>query len=189
MNFPVGSVGYNLMLMRGVWHDRLELFEPDGTPRFTDTQGGAPGASPFENLVYIDFDGENYRQTNVTFRGRPLHVRSFRGILADGVLRFDKLGESDPGHVGVSGGAGVLIFTPQVIDESWFRYSEPDYIHINGNTRTRHTMLYREGRLARTLSVVGHRLSPVADRRLAFDPRGAVGAVHEVVSITEVFKQ
>ena len=77
MNFPVGSVAHNLMLMRGVWHDRIELFELDGSPREHDTQGGTPGASPYENLVYIDFDGVELRQTNVTFRGRPLHVRSF----------------------------------------------------------------------------------------------------------------
>ena len=32
MNFPVGSVGYNLTQMRGVWHDHLELFELDGAP-------------------------------------------------------------------------------------------------------------------------------------------------------------
>lgn len=187
--FPVGSVGYNLNLMRGVWHDRLELFEPDGTPRFDDRQGGQPGASPFENLVYIDFDGENFRQTNVAFRGRPTHVRSFEGKLIEGILHFAKLGENDPGHVGVSGGTGILIFTPKLIDESWQRYSEPDYIRISGDTRTRCTMLYRDGKLVRTLSVVGHRLSPFAGKRMSFDPRGENGGVHEVKSVTEVFKK
>ena len=188
MNFPIGTVGYNLMLMRGVWHDRLEMFEIDGTPRFDDTQGGKPGVSPFENLVYIDFDGENFRQTNVTFRGRPIHVRSFEGKLIDGVLHFDKLGANDPGHIGVSGGIGVLIFAPKLIDESWMRYSEPDFICVKGNSRTRHTMLYRDGKLVRTLSVVGHRLSPIPDKRMPFDPRGADGDVHNAQSITEVFR-
>ena len=187
MNFPIGSVGYNLMLMRGVWHDRLELFEIDGTPRFMDSQGGKPGASPFENLVYIDFDGENFRQTNVTFRGRLVHVRSFEAKLVDGVLHFDKLGDGDGGHIGVSGGVGVLIFSPRIIDESWMRYSEPDFILIDGNRRTRHTMLYRDGVLVRTLKVEGFRLSPVADRRMPFDPRGADGEVHDIQSVTEVF--
>ena len=189
MNFSIGSVGYNLNLMRGIWHDKLELFELDGTPRYYDTQGGKEGGSPFENLVYIDFDGENYRQTNVTFRGRPFHIRSFEAKLVDGILRFNKLGEGDSGHVGVSGGIGILIFTPNIIDESWMRYSEPDYISINGNTRTRNTMLYREGKLVRTLSVIGHKLSPVADKRMSFDPRGEIGSVHDIQSVTEVFKK
>jgi len=189
MNFPIGSVGYNLTLMRGIWHDRCELFELDGTSRFHDTQGGTPGASPYENLVYIDFDGENYRQTNVTFRGRPIHVRSFQAKVKDGILRFNQLGEGDAGHVGISGGAGILIFTPMMIDESWLRYSEPDFIRLDGNNRTRHTMLYRDGKLVRTLNVVGHRLAPVASRRVSFDPRGADGEVHDIQSVTEVFKK
>ena len=189
MNFPIGSVGYNLMLMRGVWHDKIEMFEPNGMPRFNDTQGGQIGASPFENLVYIDFDGVEFRQTNVTFRGRPMHVRSFTGKLIDGILHFDKLGERDPGHIGVSGGSGVLIFAPKVIDESWMRYSEPDFIRIDGDKRTRNTMLYRDGKLVRTLSVEGFRLSPVADKRMIFDPRGADGEVHDIQRVTKVFKK
>jgi hypothetical protein len=189
MDFPIGSVGYNLNLMRGIWHDRIELFELDGTPRHHDTQGGTPGNSPYENLVYIDFDGVEFRQTNVTFRGRPVHVRSFQAKLVNGILRFNQLGEGDGGHVGVSGGVGILIFTPLAIDDSWERYSEPDYISINGNTRTRNTMLYRDGKLVRTLSVVGHQLSPVADKRMSFDPRGEIGEVHDIQSVTGVFKQ
>jgi hypothetical protein len=189
MNFPVGSVAYNLDLMRGVWHDKCSLFELDGTPRLYDEQGGTPGNSPYENLVYIDFDGENYRQTNVTFKGRPLHVRSFEAQVRNGILRFNKLGEGDGGHVGVSGGSGILIFTPMFIDDSWKEYSEPDYISINGDNRTRNTMLYRKGKLVRTLSVVGTRLSPVADKRMPFDPRGEIGEVHDIQSVTEVFMQ
>jgi hypothetical protein len=50
-------------------------------------------------------------------------------------------------------------------------------------------MLYREGKLVRTLSVVGQRLSPAADRRWSLDPRGESGEVHDIQSITEVFKK
>jgi hypothetical protein len=182
------SVADNLMLMRGIWHDHLELFELDGTLRTHDTQGGTPGASPFDNIVYIDFDGENFRQTNVTFRGRPLHVRSFSGKLVDGILHFDKLGPADPGHVGVAAGEGILIFAPALIDESWTHYSEPDYIRVDGDTRTRNTMLYRDGKLVRTLNVKGKRLAAIADRRVEFDPRGTVGDVHDVPGTTDVFK-
>jgi hypothetical protein len=185
----VGSVAYNLNLMRGIWHDRCEYFELDGTPKFHDDNGGTPGASPYENIVYIDFDGENYRQTNVCFRGRPLHVRSFEAQMRDEILRFNKLGEGDGGHVGVSGGIGILIFTPMLIDDSWTRYSEPDFIRIEGDRRTRNTMLYRNGKLVRTLSVVGTRLSPVADKRVSFDPRGEIGEVHDIQSVTEVFRK
>jgi hypothetical protein len=189
LQFPMGSVGYNVSLMIGVWHDHIELFEPDGAPRFDDAQGGKPGAAPYDNLVYIDFDGVNYRQTNVTLRGRPLHVRSFTATLRNGVLEFDKLGPNDPGHIGVAAGVGVLIFAPRVIDDSWQRYSEPDYIRIVApNLRTRNTMLYRDGKLARTMNVTGYRLSPIAAQRMPFDPRGADGPVHEARSTTEVFR-
>lgn len=188
MNFPVGSVAYNLSLMTGVWHDRIELFELDGTHREHDTQGGTPGSSPYENLVYIDFDGENLRQTNVTFRGRPLHVRSFSSKVVDGVLRFEKLGPNDPGHVGVAAGEGVLIFTPIIVDESWMRYSEPDYIRVEGDKRTRNTMLYRDGLLVRTMNVTGTRLTLDTTKRHELDPRGTVGEVHEAASTTQVFK-
>lgn len=87
--FPPSSVGHHLLRMRGVWHDHVEIFGLDGTPLAADTWAGAAGAVPFDNLVYIDFDGVTYRQTNVTFRGRPLHVRSFQGTLRGGraVLR------------------------------------------------------------------------------------------------------
>jgi hypothetical protein len=189
MSFAFGTVGYNLNLMCGIWHDRCEYFELDGTPKTHDDNGGTPGASPYENLVYIDFDGENYRQTNVCFRGRPMHVRSFEAQIRDGILRFNKLGDGDGGHVGISGGVGILIFTPMLIDDSWERYSEPDFIRINGDTRTRNTMLYRDGKLVRTLSVIGTRLSPTADKRWSLDPRGEIGEVHDIQSITEVFRR
>ena len=188
MNFPSGSVADNLMLMRGVWHDRVELFEPDGRVREYDEQGGTPGASPYENIVYIDFDGVELRQTNVTFRGRPLHVRSFVSRMVDGILRFEKLGPNDPGHVGVAAGEGVLIFAPIVIDDSWIRYSEPDYIRVIGETRTRNTMLYRDGKLVRTMNVTGKRLTCDTSKRIDLDPRGPIGEVHETPGATQVFK-
>ena len=188
MNFPVGSVAHNLMLLTGVWHDRIELFELDGRPREHDTQGGTPGASPYENLVYIDFDGVELRQTNITFRGRPLHVRSFSSRIVDGILRFEKLGPNDPGHVGIAAGEGVLIFTPIIIDDSWMRYSEPDYIRITGDTRTRNTMLYRDGKLVRTMNVTGKLLTRDTSKRIDLDPRGSDGDVHEAPSTTQVFK-
>nr|MCH1922617.1 hypothetical protein [Shewanella ferrihydritica] len=64
--FPIGSVGHTLMQLRGTWHDSVELFHLDGTPLVDDTQAGSgtPGQSPFDNLVYIDFDGVNFKITN-----------------------------------------------------------------------------------------------------------------------------
>ena len=56
-NFPVASVAHTLTQLRGVWHDHINLFELDGRKLSDDSQSGSPGAGPFENLVYIDFDG------------------------------------------------------------------------------------------------------------------------------------
>ena len=75
-SFAAGSVGHSLLQMCGVWHDHCEVFSPSGEPLAADTLSGTPGASPWDNLVYVDFDGENYVQTNVTFKGRPLHTRN-----------------------------------------------------------------------------------------------------------------
>lgn len=187
------SVVDNLFAMRGVWHDRLQGFHPDGSPMDFDEHGGTPGPFPYENLVYIDFDGTTYEQTNVAIAGRPLHVRSFRATVADGVLRFGQLGVGDPGHVGVSGGPGVLVFTPGVIDDSLKRFSDPDFILLSGpmerpTTRLRVTTLYRYARIVRVLRVDGVRLGDDPTRRWAEDPRGANGAVHEVPSTTMVYE-
>jgi hypothetical protein len=188
--FPIGTVGYLLNVMRGVWHDRLEVCALDGQPLDSDPHGRVGGSSPFENLVYLDFDGENYRQTNVTFRGRPLHVRSFTGVLKEGVLHFDKLGPDDPGHIGVAAGHDTLMFIPGQITDALKRYSEPDFIRLNGvSERTRTTVLYRGGIAVRTLNVRGCKLSPDPTPRLTFDPRGADGDVHEIRSATKVFEQ
>ncbi len=188
-NFLPGTVGYMLMQMRGVWHDHLELCALDGTPMSVDPYGMVAGGSPFDNLVYVEFDGETYRQSNVTFRGRPLHVRSFTGKLIDGILHFDALGPNDPGHIGVAAGHDTLIFVSQKIDESLQRYAEPDFIRLIGaSERTRSTVLYRGGVAVRTLNVRGVKLSPVGDKRHPLDPRGLDGDVHEARSVTLAYQ-
>ncbi|NWF70496.1 MAG: hypothetical protein HXY40_15515 [Chloroflexi bacterium] len=190
MNFPIGSVGHSLTQMRGVWHDHVEIFDLAGSPLAEDAHSGTPGAAPFDNLVYIDFDGERYLQTNVTFRGRPLHVRTFSGLLRAGILEFDPLGPQDPGHIGVSGGPGVLFFVARAVSEAWQRYNEPDCIRLlSAATRTRTTVLYRNGVAVRTLTANGHKLAPTAARRLPDDPRGLDGPVHEQSPQTRVFEQ
>ncbi|MBE7513612.1 MAG: hypothetical protein HS103_12465 [Anaerolineales bacterium] len=186
--FPPGSVGHSLLMMRGVWHDHIELYHLSGAPLPHDQWSGAPGASPFDNLVYIDFDGVRYTQTNVTFRGRPLHVRSFRGELREGVLHFDLLGPQDPGHIGVSGGVGILMFCASRVTDAMSRYAEPDFLQIMPTgMRLRTTILYRDGIAVRTLTAHGMRIAPLADRRVAFDPRGAEGEVHPTPGETHVF--
>ena len=178
----------NLRAMRGVWHDHLTAYAPDGSPVGDDPYGGVPGPFPYDNLVYIDFDGVDYFQTNVTFAGRPKHVRSFHARVTDGVLRFDKLGPEAPSHVGVSGGPGVIWYLPEQVDDAWQRYSEPDHIRLLGaDQRTRVTVLYRGGRLVRTMTVAGTRISTDPTRRVALDPRGADGPVHDEHSVTYVF--
>lgn len=184
-----GSVVDLLTRMRGTWHDTLHAFRPDGTPMGYDRNGSRPGAYPYENLVYIDFDGVTYRQTNVTFSGREPHVRSFSAEVTDGVLRFATLGPDDPGHVGVSAGPNRLLFVPARTDARGLaEYSEPDFVELTGpGTRQRTTVLYRHGELVRTLAVSGVRVAPTADRRHPDDPRGADGPVHDQPSTTVAF--
>ena len=67
-----GTVADTLTRMRGVWHDHVEVYDLAGNPLSEDALSGTPGPAPFDNLVYVDFDGFIYRQTNVTFRGRPI---------------------------------------------------------------------------------------------------------------------
>lgn len=188
MTFAPGTVGHTLTAMVGTWHDHVRVFALDGTPLPADTRSGSPGPSPWENLVYVDFDGEVYRQTNVTVRGRPLHVRTFTGRLVEGVLFFDRLGLEDPQHVGVSGGDGVLCFVARRVTNAWARYAEPDVIRLVGPMeRTRTTILYRDGGLVRTLNASGVRVSPTVTSRVSWDPRGESGEVHAPSVASEVF--
>lgn len=188
--FPPGTVGHTLSLMNGVWHDRVEVFSLAGLALAEDTLSGTPGAAPFDNLVYVSFDGASYTQTNVTFRGRPLHTRTFRGKLEDGVLVFDRLGPDDPEHIGVSGGPGILFFNPRRMTDAWNRYHEPDCIRLLGpGQRTRTTVLYRDGVAQRTLTANGYKVAPDASLRVPWDPRGPEGSVHEPHRDTLVFRK
>lgn len=187
-NFPPGSVGETLSRMNGVWLDRIRVYDPAGVPLAEDALSGTPGASPWENLVYIEFDGEIYRQTNVTCAGRPLHVRSFTGALRHGVLVFDSLGPNDPEHVGVSAGPGVLFLSGSRITPAWQNYAEPDCIRLlSERERTRTTLLYRDGRLVRCLTANGERVARSGAVRVAQDPRGPDGPVHQDRKPTRVF--
>jgi hypothetical protein len=181
-----------LLEMRGVWVDHLEAFHPNGEPMGDDPYGGAPGPFPYDNLVYCDVDRSTgrYLQTNVTFQGRPLKVRSFTAQIGDdGLLRFDRLGRDDPGHVGVSGGPGVLWFTPDTTTHPGLaKFSEPDHIRLLGaGQRTRVTTLFRSGRLVRTMTVAGSKVADDPTVRVAWDPRGTDGPVHEPPKPTQVF--
>lgn len=188
MKFPSGSVGETLTAMQGVWHDHIQTFQLNGDVLDDDQWSGTPGLAPFDNLVYVEFDGENYRQTNVTFRGRPLHIRSFQGVLQDGVLRFGHLGPNDPTHIGASAGPGRIIFSPLKVTAAWQNYVEPDFIELLGpGQRSRTTLLYRHGVAVRTMYAAGYKLTPDATQRVAADPRGLVGDVHDVLKPTLVF--
>jgi hypothetical protein len=177
-----------LLAMRGVWHDVLTARDPQGRVVVDDPHGGTPGPFPYENLVYCDFDGTHWVQTNVTFRGRPAKWRSFRATVEGDILYFHKLGPEAPTHIGVGAGPGLIWFLPEAIDDAWQRYSEPDYIQVEGDTRRRSTVLYRDGRFVRTMEVVGTRLAATAERRVALDPRGTDGPVHEEISVTHAFQ-
>ena len=178
--FPIGSVGYNLHLLHGTWHDHVEVFGLDGQALPEDSEAGSPGESPFENLVYIDFDGERLTLTNVHLRGRKTGAKTFTGKLLDDLLVFDSLGPGAYENIGMSGGPGILTFNARRLDEPTGIYMEPDFIIVTGpGQRVRHTVLYRHGVAIRTLTAKGTRLSPTCDARHALDPRGADGPVHE----------
>ncbi|TRX55001.1 hypothetical protein [Thalassomonas sp. M1454] len=180
--FLPGTVGHTLMQMRGIWHDSIECFELDGAPLDDDTTAGSgtPGSSPFDNLVYVDFDGEFLKLTNVHFRGRPCTAKTFTGQLKDGVLVFDPLGDGAYENIGMSGGPGILTFNARDLSKATDVYMEPDFIILTGTgQRVRHTVLYRDGKATRTLTAHGIRLSPSCDKRHELDPRGTDGPVHE----------
>ncbi len=183
------SVVETLWQMRGIWHDRVELFRLDGQPLSQDELAGSPGASPFENLVYIDFDGQRMTQTNVTFRGRPISAKTFSGNIVDGVLVFDPLGEGAYTNIGVSGGQDSLIYSAQSLNDSCLRYFEPDFIQLIGSDeRLRTTLLYRAGHAVRSLRAEGARLSPDCKSRHPWDPRGTEGPVHEQATESSVWR-
>ncbi len=175
-----GTVKDNLESMHGTWHDVIELFDLDGTPLEEDVGSGSPGPSPFENLVYFDFDGSLLRLTNVHIKGRPAKARTFTARMVDGVLVFDSLGPGAFENIGMSGGPGVLTFNARVIDEASQVYQEPDFIYMpTPESRIRHTVLYRDGVALRTLTARGKRLSASCESRHALDPRGQDGPLHE----------
>jgi len=180
-----GSVAANLTLFRGVWLDLVAGFHPDGTPMTHDEHGPNAGTFPYQQLVYLDFDGGRLRQTNVVLRDREPHVRTFTGGIVDGVLVFDHSGLGSQGleaprTIGVSGGPGVLVFLPERVDAPQLRrFADPDYIrYLGGDQRTRTTTLYRDGELKRVLTVSGTRVHPDPTRRVSWDPRGPEGPVH-----------
>lgn len=177
----------DIVAMCGAWHDVLSANEVDGSPIAYDPHGGVAGPFPYENLVYVSFEQSTgaYTQTNVTFRGRETHARTFEADVADGVLRFRKLGPEAPEHVGVSAGVGLIWFVSEsTLDDGLRRYCEPDFIRLTGDQRTRDTVLWRDGTLVRTLHVDGTRLTIDESTRHALDPRGADGPVHELRSST-----
>ena len=180
--FPVGSVADNLMRLRGTWHDQISLFKLDGSPLADDSEAGAgsPGPSPFDNLVYFDFDGTHLSLTNVPIRGRPLKPKTFRAQLQDNVLVFDSLGPGAFENIAMSGGPGILTLNARELNSACQVYMEPDFIiMLSASERVRHTVLYRNGIAVRTLTAHGQRLSPLCDKRHSLDPRGESGPVHE----------
>ena len=186
--FPTGSVGANLKLLHGTWHDHIELYELDGRPLAEDTFAGSPGPGPFENLVYVDFDGRNLTLTNVHLRGRAPSAKTFCGELRDNVLVFDSLGPGAYENIGMSGGAGILTFAARQLNEATDVYSEPDFIVVTApDERLRHTVLYRNGDAVRTLTARGKRLASSCDVRHPLDPRGTDGAVHEAPFQAEIW--
>ena len=181
----------DLAAMCGVWRDRLRAFDPLGVELDQDLHGGVPGAFPYENLVYVDLDADmaagtgSYTQTNVVLSGRDFHQRTFTATVADGQLRFDRLGPEAPVHVGISGGPGRIWFVAEAITAPGLaRYAEPDLIRIDGDRRWRHTVLWRDGALARVLDVEGERIAASTGEIHPLDPRGAGHPVHGERSVT-----
>ena len=189
--FVQGSVGHSLEQMAGVWHDHITLYHLDGTPLSDDTEAGSgtPGASPFENLVYISFDGDKFALTNVHIAGRPPIAKTFTGKMRDGLMVFDPLGPGAYQNVGMSGGPGILTFNAQTLGPGCDIYMEPDFIMLTSpTTRIRTTVLYRGGQAVRTLTACGVKLSNDASRRHSLDPRGVVGDVHGATFSSDIWK-
>ena len=162
----------DLLALVGVWHDVLVAYDDRSTALTEDPFGGVAGPFPYENLVYVDFDGSTYVQTNVTFRGRPFHTRTFEADVSDAQLAFRRLGPDAPLTIGVSGGPGLIWYVPQSLaSPGVHRYCEPDLIRIDGDRRTRSTVLWRNDVLVRPMLVTGTRLTADTTRFHALDPR------------------
>lgn len=190
----MGQLTDDLFAMVGVWHDHLTAYDRHGHAVDEDPHGGVPGPFPYDNLVYCDFDGRTWTQTNVTFRGRPTAVRTFEADVEDDVLAFRTLGPEAPRHLGVSGGPGLIWFVAEDMAEPGLqRYCEPDLIRLDTTPeatgqparRWRTTVLWRDARLVRPMLVEGVRLDTDTSRRHQWDPRqGPPEAVHERRSST-----
>lgn len=175
----------DLYSMCGVWRDHLSARGPRGEVLTWDEYGGVPGAFPYENLVYCDFDGERWLQTNVVLSGREHHERSFTATVSNGRLTFDTLGPDAPPHVGISGGPGIIWFVSESNSHPGLhRYAEPDMIRLQGDQRWRDTVLWRDGALARVLHVAGERLSRETSQPHELDPRGQDSSTHAQRSVT-----
>lgn len=182
------SVSDTLRQLRGTWHDRVQLFQLDGTPLEYDALAGSPGPGPFENLVYIDFDGTTMTQTNVTFRGREASAKTFSARIDKGVLVFDSLGKGAYENIGMSAGPGAISYSARHLSDGCQHYFEPDFIQLTGpDTRIRTTLLYRDGKAIRTLRAEGVRLSNDCQQRHKYDPRGLEGPVHELQAQSDVW--
>jgi len=182
----------DLLAMVGVWRDHLTAYDLTGEAVEDDPYGGVPGPFPFDNLVYVDFDPSSgrYLQTNVSIEGRDLSVRTFEADVAEGTLRFGRLGPDAPHHVGVSGGPGLIWFVSERIDEPGLaRYCEPDLIRLEGDSRWRTTVLWRDAVLVRPLLVTGTRVSRDTGTIHPLDPRGPGSAVHGDRSVTRQYQE
>ena len=179
---PPGSVEANLAQLAGVWHDHIELYNLDGSPLDDDSLAGSgtPGPGPFENLVYVDFNGTDLLLTNVHIKGREVAAKTFSGRIRDNLLVFDPLGPGAYENIGMSGGPGILTFNAHRLEPATEVYMEPDFIILTGpDTRVRHTVLYRDGLAVRTLTARGNRVGSDCSRRHPMDARGEAGPVHE----------
>ena len=173
----------------GVWRDHLSAVDQNGIAIAYDPHGGVPGEFPYENLVYIDFDGDNFVQTSVVLSGRDTAVRTFEAKRVDETLVFTPLGPGAPRIVGVSPVLGHLWFVADdIVHDGISRYAEPDHIRVDGDHRWRDTVLWRHGTIVRVMHVRGELLTRDTSRRLDIDPRGVSGRVHDIRSEVEMYE-
>ncbi len=185
------SVSSTLLAMRGVWHDVIHLYELDGSELKNDANAGSgtPGDSPFENIVYLDFDGTNLTLTNVHIKGRPVAAKTFTGKIVNDLLVFDPLGKGAYENIGMSGGAGIITFNARQLSRATDIYMEPDFImQLSPTERVRHTVLYRHKMAARTLTAKGKKLSDDCSIRHAVDPRAEGENVHEAPFVSSIWE-